>query len=49
MNGSRILDTVTRDAEIYFVVISTSHFLIVVMFIAARVRFSEPVFELDAC
>lgn len=49
MGGSRILDTVTRDAEIYFIVISTSHLLIVVIFIAARVRFSGLVFELDAC
>ena len=47
MNGSSILDTVTRDAEIYFVVITTSHFLAVVMYITARVRFSMPVFEFD--
>jgi hypothetical protein len=48
-NGSRILDTVTRDAEIYFAVITTSHLLIVVMILTARVRFSVPVPEFDAC
>ena len=48
MNGPRILDTVSRDAEIYFAVIATSHFLAVVMYITTRVRFSVPVFEFDA-
>jgi len=37
MNRSRILNTVSRDAEIYFVIITTCHFLIVVMILAARV------------
>ena len=37
MNRSRILNTVSRDAEIYFAVITTCHLLIVVMILAARV------------
>ncbi|KAF9647299.1 hypothetical protein BDM02DRAFT_2718881 [Thelephora ganbajun] len=36
ISGPNILDTVSRDAEIYFAVISTSHFLIVIMFAVAR-------------
>jgi len=44
-----VLGTITRDAEIYFAVISTSHFLIAVMFAVARVRFFTPVLEFNAC
>jgi hypothetical protein len=46
MNKPMILDTVSRDAEIYFAVIATSHLLTVIMYGATRVRFSVPVFEL---
>ena len=34
-----ILDTVSRDAGIYFAVISSSHFVVVVMYALARVGF----------
>lgn len=37
VNVPSIIDTVSRDAEIYFAVITTTHFLIVVMYAAARV------------
>jgi len=36
VNVPGILDTVGRDAEIYFVVVSSSHFLVVVMYSVAR-------------
>lgn len=49
MNRSKILDTVSRDAGIYFALITTSHLLTVVMNIAARVEFSLPVSEFDVC
>jgi hypothetical protein len=44
-----ILDTVSRDAEIYFAIITSIHFWIVVFYAAARVGFFAPVPELDAC
>ena len=37
-----ILDTVSRDAEIYFGVIASSHLVVVIMFAAARVRLFAP-------
>ena len=49
MSSSNILSRVSRDAEIYFGVIATSHFVIVVMFAVARVGFLSPVFESSAC
>jgi len=49
VKGSSILDTVARDTQIYFVLISTSHFLIVIIFVAARVGFFAPFPELNAC
>ena len=39
VNVPSILNTVSRDAEIYFAVISSSHLLTVIMYFAARVRF----------
>jgi hypothetical protein len=49
VNVPNILDTVSRDAKIYFAVIATSHLLIVIMFGVARVGFSAPVLEFNAC
>ena len=46
---SSILDTISRDAGIYFGLITVSHFLGLVMYLAARVRFSALVFEFDRC
>lgn len=43
-----ILDTVNRDAKIYFAVITTAHFMIVVMYSSVRVRLFPPVPEFDA-
>ena len=44
-----ILDTVNRDAEVYFVAITTTHFLIVAMYAGARVGFTATVSEFNAC
>lgn len=44
-----ILDTISRDAEVYFGIITTTHLSIVVMYAAARVRFFVPVPKFDAC
>jgi len=49
MNVPNLLDTVTRDAEIYFAMLSTSHLVIVVTFAAARVGFFILVFEFNTC
>jgi len=49
MNRSRILDIVSRDAGIYFALITTSHLLAVVMHIAVKVGFSLPVSKFDVC
>jgi len=49
MTGSSILDTVARDTQIYFVLISTSHFLIVVIFVAARVGPFAQLLEFNTC
>jgi len=38
MNKSNIINTVTRDAEIYFIVVSAVHLLVIIMFAVARVR-----------
>jgi len=42
MGRSSILDTISRDAGIYFALITISHFLIFV-YLVAGVRFSVPV------
>lgn len=47
MNGSTILDKISRDATIYFAVIATSHLIIIVLPLAARVRLPIPVSKLD--
>lgn len=39
LRGPNILRTLSRDAVIYFTVMFSSHFMIFVMFFAARVRF----------
>jgi len=44
-----ILDTINRDAEIYFATITMNHLLIVIMYSAARVGFLAPVPEFDVC
>jgi hypothetical protein len=49
MGGPSILDTVSRDAGIYFAVVASSHLVIVVMFFAARVGLFAPVLKFDAC
>jgi len=46
---SSILGAISRDAGIYFALITVSHFLVLIMYFAARVRFSVPVFESDGC
>ena len=38
VNTSSILDSVGKDAGIYFAVMASSHFVVVVLFAAARVR-----------
>lgn len=38
-----IVNAVTRDTEIYFAVITTSHLLIIIMFTSARVGFFAPI------
>jgi len=43
MHVSSILNTVSRDAEIYFAVIASSHLMAVVMYSAARVGLFPPV------
>ena len=43
--ASNILDTVTRDAVVYIILISISRFLILVMFAVARVGFFAPVLQ----
>jgi len=42
MSGPDILSRLSRDSEIYFGAIATSHFVIVVMFAVARVVFFLP-------
>ena len=49
MNVSTILSTVTREAEIYFAVIASSHFLVLVMYPTKRVGFFSSVLEFNAC
>lgn len=44
-----ILDTINRDAEIYFASITTNHLLIVIMYAAARVGFLASVLEFNLC
>ena len=49
MNGSNILNAVTRDAKIYFALIATSHLVSVVMYSVARVGVFVSVLEFNAC
>ena len=44
-----ILDVVGRDSAIYFVVIASSHFVVVVLFAVARVRSVAQVLEFNPC
>lgn len=37
MGGPGILSRISRDTEIYFGVIATSHFVVVIMLVVARV------------
>ena len=45
VNVPSILDVVGRDAAIYFAVIASSHFLVVVLFSVVRVRSFTQVLE----
>lgn len=45
INRSSILNTVSRDAGLYFALITSSHFLTVIMCIATSVGFFLPVSE----
>lgn len=49
MTGPDIISNLSRDTELYFGVIATSHFVIVIMFGVARVGFLASVFEFNAC
>ena len=49
MKVSGVLNTVTRDAEIYFAVISSSHLLVIIMYSTTRVGFFSLLFEFNAC
>ena len=49
VNVPSILDTVGRDAGIYFAAIASSHFVVVVLFAIARVRSFTRVLEFCAC
>ena len=49
LNVSTIIDTISRDAVIFFVLISTSHVLNVILTSTARVRFFSPMFMFSAC
>ena len=46
VNVPSILDVVGRDAAIYFAIIASSHFMVVVLFAVARVRSFVRVLEL---
>ena len=49
MKVSGVLTRVTRDAEIYFAVISSSHLLVIIMYSTTKVGFFSPVFEFSTC
>ena len=49
MKVSGVLNRVTRDAEIYFAVISSSHLLVIIMYSTTEVGLFSPVFEFNAC
>jgi len=49
MKGPSILDKVARDTQRYFILISTSHLLIVIIFFAARVGPFAQLPEFSAC
>ena len=44
-----ILDTINRDAGLYFAVIASSHFIVVILYSMGRVRYFAQTLELDAC
>ena len=45
MSGPDILSRLSKDSEIYFAFIATSHFAIVIIFGVARVWFLASVYE----
>jgi hypothetical protein len=49
MGGANVLDRVSKDSKMYFGVIATSHFVIVAMFILARVGFLALALEFNVC
>lgn len=49
MKGANIIEAVSKDAWIYFALITTSYLLTVVMYFSARVGLSVPVSEFDVC
>ena len=48
MGGPDIVSTLSRDTEIYFGIITTTHLVVVIMFAVARVRFMVLFFDLHA-
>ena len=48
MNTPKILQTVSKDAKIYFAIITMSHLLVVIMYPRMRVRLFASVPEFDA-
>jgi hypothetical protein len=49
VNAPSILDAVSREAEIYFAIISSSHLSVVIIFFVARVGLFAPVLEFNVC
>lgn len=47
MSGSDILGRLSRDAEVYFGVIATSHFVVLILLTVVSVGFFAPVFEFN--
>ena len=47
MRGLTLLGAVSKDARIYFAVITTSYLVIVIMYFCARVGFSVSASEFD--
>ena len=45
LNGPDILGTISKDTEIYFAVVASSHLLIMIIISVARVRFFVLVLE----
>ena len=48
MSGPDIIKRLSKDSEIYFAFIATSHLMVVIMFQVARVGFLAPVFKFQA-